>query len=395
MRARSFALRLAILYGAIFLIVGTYTPYFPVWLHWRGFGADEIALVLAAPQIIRLAITPAISFVTDRFANHRQMLILLAWGTAACMVALHWATSFAMVFLVASLMAVFWTTVMPLTETVAMTGVRRAGLDYGRMRLWGSLTFIVASFGGGFIIEAYGSGAALWLLIAAAVALIGAAHVLPRPAHRKQPVAHSIPPIRFKHALALATTPAFLLFLIAASSIQAGHAVYYIFGTLHWQSLGISTGAIGFLWAIGVLAEVALFAVSGAAVMRFGPVGLILMGAAAAILRWTVTAIDPSFALLVAMQLLHGATFGATHLGAIHFIAKAVPEALAGTAQGLYATVSGGVAMGLAMVAAGPLYATLAGKAYLAMSALGLVGLLAGLALALVWQKTLLLAEVE
>jgi PPP family 3-phenylpropionic acid transporter len=116
-------------------------------------------------------------------------------------------------------------------------------------------------------------------------------------------------------------------------------------------------------------------------VRRIGSVELIALGAGAAVARWLAMGFDPPLALLVPLQLLHALTFGATHVGAMHFIGRAVPQAQAGTAQALYASVTGGIAMGGAMLLAGPLYAAYAGRAYWAMAALAAVGLIASLVL--------------
>ncbi len=112
-----------------------------------------------------------------------------------------------------------------------------------------------------------------------------------------------------------------------------------------------------------------------------GPILLIAAGALAGVLRWTVMAFDPPLAALVGLQALHGLTFGASHLGAVHYIAATVPQHLAGTAQALYASVTSGIAMGAATLLAGELYASVAGGAYLAMSAMSLLGLAAVLLL--------------
>jgi MFS transporter, PPP family, 3-phenylpropionic acid transporter len=90
---------------------------------------------------------------------------------------------------------------------------------------------------------------------------------------------------------------------------------------------------------------------------------------------------DPPLAMLLPLQALHGLTFGATHLGAMHFISETVPEAQAGTAQSLYASVTGGIAMGSAMLISGPLYAAYAGRGYWAMALIAAVALAAGYAL--------------
>ena len=137
--------------------------------------------------------------------------------------------------------------------------------------------------------------------------------------------------------------------------------MFYTFGALHWRAEGISTTTVGMLWAVGVLAEVALFAYSGIVVARIGPALLIVAGAAAAVVRWGVMALDPPLVILFPLQLLHALTYAASHLGAMHFIARAVPESAAGTAQAFYATIAAGLMMGGATLASGSLYARFGG----------------------------------
>jgi len=175
---------------------------------------------------------------------------------------------------------------------------------------------------------------------------------------------------------------AFLLFLIAAGLTQASHAAFYTFGTLHWRVFGLSTAWSGMLWAVSIVAEVALFAYSAAVVRRIGPVELIVLGAGAAVLRWLIMGLDPALFVLLPLQILHALTFGATHIGAVHFIGRCVPEAQAGTAQALYASITGGIATGGVTLMLGPVYAAYAGRVYWAMALVAAAALLAGLALA-------------
>lgn len=414
--ANHFAVRLAIFYGAIFLIVGSYIPYFPVWLDWRGLSKSEIAVILATPLLVRIFFTPAISFLADSFGDRRLILIVLAWSTLLVLLLLSQMQSFWQIFALSVLFSLAWTTVMPLTETVAMAGVKHAGLDYGRMRLWGSLTFIAISFLGGYVIDGFGAPSAMALLIGAAIAQVIAAHLLPASTNgggttQARPLQDSdrfitspgetdprgrrgtSKKISLKSAGALAASPLFLLFLVTASLVQATHAVYYTFGTLHWQSLGISTGTIGALWATGVIAEIILFAYSGAAIARAGVTGLILAGGLAAFLRWVVTAQDPSLWLLFPLQVLHALSFGATHLGAVHFITAAVPEDYSATAQGIYASFSMGIIMGAVTIAAGPLYDNLGAYAYLVMGFIGGFGAVGAWLLRAGWDGGLILPQ--
>jgi PPP family 3-phenylpropionic acid transporter len=355
---RSFATRVSLLFAAIFTVAGTSMPYLPVWLDWTGLGAREIAIVTAAPLFVRVAVTPVIAVAADQAGDHRRFLIGLAWAGLAALLLLSQARGFWQILTCALLFALAWTTVMPLTETVAMSGVKTAGLDYGRMRLWGSLSFIAASLGGGWVVEGLGPSSAIWLVVFGMALTTCAAHGLAAP-------------IGLGRLGAAKGMP----------RLDSAHAVLNTFGVLHWRSLGLSAGWCGALWAISIVSEVALFAYSRAVLVRISPVGLITVAAGAALLRWTVMGFDPPLALLLPLQTLHGVTFGATHLGAIHFMGRTVPEGQAGTAQALYASVTSGIAMGGAMLLAGPLYAAYAGHAYWAMAVLAAVGLSASLVL--------------
>ena len=168
--------------------------------------------------------------------------------------------------------------------------------------------------------------------------------------------------------------PVFVAFVVSASLIQASHAVYYGFGTIHWQSLGIGDDVIGFLWATGVIAEVALFLYSKRLMGLSGPVLLIVAGGAGAALRWTLTALEPGIGWLFLVQGVHALTFGATHLGTMHLIARMAPRNIHASVQGIYAAFASGIVMALALFASGLLYAEYAAAAYFAMALLGAAG---------------------
>ena len=136
--------------------------------------------------------------------------------------------------------------------------------------------------------------------------------------------------------------------------------MFYTFGTLHWAAKACPPAGPARCGRSASSREIA-------SVRLFGPASCGASGAArtdrrlaaaAAVVRWLAMGFDPPLALLLPLQVLHGLTFGATHVGAIHFMGRAVPRSQTGTAQALYASVTGGIAMGGAMLIAGPLYAT-------------------------------------
>jgi PPP family 3-phenylpropionic acid transporter len=369
------AWRLGLLYAALFLVVGFYMPYLPVWLKWRHLDADQIAILLAAPLYVRIVFTPVVSFLADRIGGRRTILIALTWGSLASYVLLWLSDGFWQMLLAAVLLAITWTTVMPLVETVAVSGIRTSGLDYGRVRLWGSMSFIVASLGGGGVIEIAGPGAALPLLMGAAAMMVLGSYLVPRDiGGRGHAAPVALRGLKARDAFALGHAPLFILFLVAASLIQGSHSLLYAFGSLHWRAQGFSGGTIGALWSVSVIVEIALFAVSGRVIARAGAARLMTLAGLAAVFRWGFLAVDPPLWATALLQTLHAMSFGATHLAAIHFLTHAVPEDRAATAQGLYAAVAAGLVMGTVTVACGPLYRLLGGEAYGVMAVLALAG---------------------
>src|SRR5262249_54973078 len=134
-----------------------------------------------------------------------------------------------------------------------------------------------------------------------------------------------------------------------------------------------------------VIAEIALFAFGAPLVARLGPAGLLILGGAAATLRWSVTAVASDLWLLLIVQALHGLTFGATHLGAMHYLARALPPDVSATGQALYAATVSGLGYGLFMAASGRLYAALGEGAYVAMAMLAGLGAVAAWRLGQLW----------
>lgn len=368
------ATRLAAFYAASFLVVGIQLPFWPLWLAGRGLDARQIGLVFAAAIWAKVLATPAIGAASDRFGRRRAVMVVLAALALAAYAGLWPVAAFWPLLALNLVAGVAQSALMPLGDSVTLAAVRDEGLDYGRVRVWGSVTFVAAAAGGGGLLAATapaapGGNRILLLVLAASSALLAACLALPRaqrPAGRVR--------ARWAALGQLAGDRQFLLFVASAALVQASHQLYYGFGTLYWRTLGFSDAVIGALWAEGVVAEIVLFWYGAPLVARLGPRGLMLLGAAAGIVRWTLMGVAPSLAAAALLQLLHALTFGASHLGAMHFMARRVPPAAAASAQSLYAALSAGFGSGLVMLAAGALYASFDGRAYPFMALLSAAG---------------------
>ena len=183
-QAVSLAVRLSCYFGAVFLAYGVVVPYFPVWLHARGLSPVEISTVTAAPLFVRVLFTPTVLLLADRLQNYRAVLIAMSWSVLALALGLSAVSGFWAILALGVAFLLALGTCSPLVDTFAVAGVRTAGLDYGRMRLWGSITFIAANFVGGVLIEALGGGFGIWLIAFAAALAVVAAHMLPPPPGR-------------------------------------------------------------------------------------------------------------------------------------------------------------------------------------------------------------------
>jgi PPP family 3-phenylpropionic acid transporter len=163
----------------------------------------------------------------------------------------------------------------------------------------------------------------------------------------------------------------FVAVLVGASLIQASHSIYYIFSALQWRAEGLPGSAIAALWALGVVAEIVLFAVSGR--LNLSPTSYLLIGAAGAVLRWGAMALDPPALALPFLQLLHALSFGATHLGALTYVARRAPAGQAATAQGHLAIAISAAGAG-ASALSGVLYSTMGVASYAAMALAAVAG---------------------
>ena len=364
--------RTAAVYGALLLMIGVMLPFMPVWLLARGFSIADVATALAAQSVVRVVAMPVITYWADRMAARRRFIIVLSAVAAAMMLLANLVDGTAAITACIVLAAVAWSPVMPMLDTVAVEQAEAGHFDYGRVRIAGSATFIAGSLGAGALLEAIPAAQLGWLLLATHVVLAASAFLLPRLGAA---TAGARRDMSLKAARGVLLTSGFILLILAAGLTQASHAVYYGFGSVHWEALGYGGVTIGTLWSIGVIAEIVLFNWARRPLDRFGPVGLLMGGAALGAVRWSAMALDPPLAMVAVLQVLHAGSYALTHLGTIYFIRRTLDAGFAGTAQGLFGAISGGVIMTGAIALAGWAYKASAGAAYGWMALLCVIAL--------------------
>lgn len=375
-------LRFALYFSVFYTTSALMLAYWPVWLKDRGLDAAAIGTLLLAAQWIKVGGTLLSGDLADRFGRARRVVLALALAGVVVMALFGLAQGYWLLLALTLLWGATWPGILPIVDGQAMQASVRHGFDYGRARLWGSITFIAATVGGGYLLREGGSAAIHLLILATAVATALATLLLPAGPER----ASGARPSARGTMLDLLRDRPFVFFMLAGAAVQVSHAAYYGFATLDWRAKGLDDGAIGLLWGIGVVAEIVLFALGRRLADRVGILRLLALAGLAAVIRWSITPFVDDFAPLLAIQTLHALTFGAAHLAAMMFIQRYVPLGATSSAQALYAAVPIGLGMGLAMMGAGLLYEAVASYAYLAMVGLGALSLLFTVLLARAWR---------
>ena len=363
-----FTPRVSALYGAFFIVAGISQPFLPVWLKAKGLEPATIGLVLAAPMLLRVLTIPLATRTADRHDALRQAIIVAACFAAVGYGLMGLAEGAVAILLAYSFASIGFTPLMPLSETYAFKGLTARGKAYGPVRLWGSATFILGNLVAGVAADLISARHIIWMMVVASGGMVLVAFAL-QPVSVVAPASDPLLPVRRR----LLRDPAFIAVVAAASLIQGSHAMFYGFTAVQWRSSGLDGTVIAALWALGVAAEIVLFALSARLPPFFTPTALMMVGAIGAALRWTGMAFDPPFLALPWLMLLHALSFGATHLGTISFVARHAPPGQSATAQGYLAIVMGLVMAGCTAMS-GVLFAAFGSYAFMAMALAAVVG---------------------
>jgi len=373
----SLPVRLGLFYSAIFVGTGAASPYMPVWFAHHGLSGAQIGLILSLPMLARAFTAPLLAIWADSFRLRRTALSFMSLGVALAYALMALPLGFAGWTVVWFAASSAFSTISPLTDVIVLNRARRDGFNYGWPRGIGSVAFMVTNVLMGAILT-WGSPDLVLVWITAAVSLTAlAARFLlpPDPVHEGGHVAKAAD--RFAGVNGLLRDPAFMTAAIAAGLIQSAHAFYYGFSTLVWKQQGVPESLTGVLWAVGVAAEVAFMWFMEPWRRRIGPRNLLVLGGAAALVRWTALAFSPPLWVIFPLQILHVLTYAATFLASLQLIERLSTPQNASAAQALNSALSAGMLMGLATMASGPLFDRFGAQGYFlmtAMSAAGLIG---------------------
>ncbi|MGE5203436.1 MAG: MFS transporter, partial [Acidobacteriota bacterium] len=259
----SLTARFAFFSSASNVIIGVQLAFWPLWLAARGLDATEMGIVAGIGLWVRVAAHPLIGVLADLSGDRRRVMLILAIFSLLSSAFYVPAHGFWPLLSIGIVAGTTFATVLPLADNAVL----QAGVDYGRVRIWGSSTFLAVTLAIGGLLQKAPIDSLLVPLLAGGALMVLSIRAMPggdgRLARRPDPGGW--------RALVGARN---LLFLATAALIQASHVVYYGYSSLHWKSLGYDTAVIGGLWAEGVVAEIVLFFWAGRLFKRVNPAHL-------------------------------------------------------------------------------------------------------------------------
>ncbi len=323
-------------YWFYFSALGALLPYWPLYLRSRGFGPRALGDLMALFALSRIVAPYAGGWLSDRFGQRLTVVRGAALLAFVCFLFVVYAQSFVAIAAVMVSFSFFWYATLPPVEasTLAFHGDR-----YGRIRLWGSIGFIVVVLGLGPILDRFGAQvtvpAIALLLLGLWFATLGLAPLAPTPT--------GLAPAPIRRGLAP--------FLVACFLMQVSYGPYYTFYSVYLAHYGYDKTTIGALWALGVVCEVVVFWQAGRFFARFGEWRLFAFTFGLAIVRWIVIADFPhSWPALALAQAFHAFTFGLYHALAVRLVSHYAGPGAKARAQAFYGSAAGaGAAVGAAI----------------------------------------------
>lgn len=336
--------RLSGFYFVYFAFVGAFAPYWSLYLKSLEFTSFQIGVLMSLLQVARMVAPNLWGWLADHTGRGVRIVQAAAGMSLLAYLGVFAGESFGWLFAVMALMCVFWSASLPLMEAVTLRHLGEGTGHYGRIRVWGSVGFIVSVIGLGYLLDIAPIRALLWVVLGIKIGVLLFSRCIPEP--------HAIPHHGDQAPVwDIIKRPHVAAFLAAGFLMAAAHGVYYTFYSIYLVDLGYSKGAVGWLWSIGVLCEMAVFLWMPKLVAASGLRNILLASFLLATLRFLLIGFGAQWlAVVVFAQMLHAASFGSYHAASVAVIHRFFGGRHNAKGQAIYTSISfglGGTAGGL------------------------------------------------
>jgi PPP family 3-phenylpropionic acid transporter len=363
--------RLSRFYFVYYFFVGAFVPYWGLYLKSEQFTAADIGILMSLFQISRIFAPNFWGWLADHTGKRAQWIQLTAFLGLCGFTAVFWAHGFYWLFFVMAALSLFTSSTLPLAESLTLAHLATTNGHYSRIRMWGSLGFIVASVILGYFIDFAGIRSLLWFLLIVQMVLLMLSRTLPDP----KVVQHAHDQFSIWQVI---KQPNVIALLVGCSLMVTAHGVLYNFYSIYLSDHGYSKGLIGLLWSVGVICEIGIFMLMPKIMQHYSLKTILLISLALAVFRFCLIgfAIDNIW-LLVLAQTLHAATFGSFHAASVEVITQFFNGRHQAKGQAIYNSVAYGIGGTIGGVAGGYALQYLGGqKTFMLAAIFPLIGIL-------------------
>ena len=339
--------RLSRFYFIYYFFVGAFVPYWGLYLQSEKFSAADIGILMSLFQISRIFAPNFWGWLADHTGKRAQWIRLTAFLGLCGFVAVFWAHGFFWMFFVMAALSLFTSSTLPLAESLTLAHLATTNGHYSRIRMWGSLGFVVAAVVLGFMIDSAGITSLLWFLLIVQVSLFVLSYTLPEP---------TVAPHEHDHfsIWQVIKQPNVIALLVGCSLMVTAHGVLYNFYSIYLSEHGYSKGAIGLLWSVGVICEIGIFMLMPKIMARFSLKAILLTSLLLAVIRFTLIGISvDNLWLIILAQTLHAATFGSFHAASVEVVTQFFKGRHQAKGQAIYNSVAYGVGGAIGGIAGG------------------------------------------
>ena len=329
--------RLSRFYFFYYFFVGSFVPYWGIYLQSENFSPSSIGILLSLFQISRIVAPNFWGWLADHTGHRVKWIKLTSFLGLIGFIGIFWAKGFFWIFLVMSALSLFTSSTLPLAESLTLAHLATSDGHYSRIRLWGSIGFIVASLFLGYLIDLQGINILLWVLLITQAIIFFLSNTIPEAKeihHKKNDLS----------IWKIIKTPSVVALLIGCTLMVSAHGVLYNFYSIYLKEHGYSSAAIGWLWAVGVICEIFIFMLMPKILRRYSLKTILLISLFLGVIRFILIGASPDqFYLLLIAQMFHAATFGSFHAASIEVIAYFFKGRNQSRGQAIYNSVAYGI----------------------------------------------------
>ena len=331
------SLNFALFFFAYYGYVGVFSPYASLYFADRGLSATQIGILMSLMQVMRIFGPNVWGWVADQ--SRRRVLVLRLTSVAAALTfcGMFVGQSFMFFFALMVTVNLFTSAQGPISEALMLSSMRGDLTHYGRVRLWGSVGFIVLVTLSGYALDWQGIELMPWIALLMLVMVTSVTFSL----HEEPATQHAQPSNSVRELLSRKSV---LSFFASTFLMIAAHSSLYVYYSLYLSDMGYSKTVIGLMWSLGVIAEILFFFYQAPLFRRFGVRKLMLFSLGIAVIRFLMIGWGAqSLAILLVAQVLHAATFGVHHSASVATFQRWFAGPLQARGQALYISISYGL----------------------------------------------------